>query len=441
MLTRRITFRLYPSKAQEQKMFWARRMHAYLYNAAVANRKTQYQRLGHSVDYFEQQASLPGFKETWVEYKELNAGSLQATLKRVDFAFVRFFQGLGKYPKFKPIKTYSGWTYPDGRQGFKAHTSGKNGYLELRDLGFKIQMRGQARTWGKPTTCTIVYRKDKWFASITIRCLPTRETGKGSIGLDFGCKTAVAMSDGTMIEPPKFLAQASDKIKQASKQLRRKRKPESRKQKASRRWKKARAKISQLQKKVANQRQNWVHHVAVDIVRNNSLIATEKLQVKNMTRKAKKGSKRKRQKTGLNRSMLDVGMGMLRSAIAYKVKEAGGIFLEAPTRSLKPTQRCVKCWKLTKKTLSDRLHICSNPSCQHTEDRDINSAQVCLAWARGQELSSKTADGSSSTENPKVKYCEGFQQLAQTKRQKLEGLSGEPASPACKPRAAQRSSS
>ncbi len=110
---------------------------------------------------------------------------------------------------------------------------------------------------------------------------------------------------------------------------------------------------------------------------------------------------------------------MLRSAIAYKVKEAGGIFLEAPTRSLKPTQRCAKCWKLTKKTLSDRLHICSNPNCQHTEDRDINSAQVCLAWARGQELSSKTADGSSSTENPKVKHCGGFQQLAQTKHQKL----------------------
>ena len=174
--------------------------------------------------------------------------------------------------------------------------------------------------------------------------------------------------------------------------------------------------------------------MAVDIVRSNSLIVTEKLQIKNMTRKAKKDSKRKRtgdincagnprhsalQKTGLNRSMLDVGMGMLKSAIAYKAKEAGAIYLEAPTRSLKPTQRCAKCWKLTKKTLSDRLHICSNSNCQHTENRDINSAQVCLAWGRGQELSSLDVDGSSSTKNPKVKHCGGFQQLAQAKRQKL----------------------
>lgn len=411
-------------------------MHAYLFNAAVANRKTQYQKFNHSVDYFEQQASLPKFKETWIEYKELNAGSLQATLKRVDFAFTRFFQKIGGYPKFRSIRKYSGWTYPDGRQGFKAHTSGKNGYLELTDMGCKIQMRGQARTWGKPTTCTIVYRAGKWYASITVKCNPVRETGKGAIGLDFGCKTAIADSDGNKIEPPKFLKNAQQQINRESKKLRRKRKPERKKCKASRAWKKAQNKISKLKKKVANKRQNWIHHQAVEIVRSNSLIATEKLNLKNMTRKAKKrcdpasshdareraprqGSKRKRQKAGLNRSMLDVGIGMLKQAIVYKAKEAGAIYLEAPTRSLKPTQRCSKCWSITKKTLNDRMHICSNPKCNHVEDRDVNSAQVCLIWARGQELSSTGVDESSSTGKPKVKYCGGYQQLAQTKHQKL----------------------
>lgn len=419
MLTRRIIFRLYPSGAQEQKLFEARRLHAYLYNAALGNRKTQYQKLNHSVDYFEQQASLPEFKKVWVEYQVLNAGSLQATLKRVDFAFTRFFQGLAGYPKFRSIRRYSGWAYPDSRQGFKAQTNGKNGYLELSDLKIKIQMRGQARTWGKPTTCTIVYRSGKWYASITVKCLPQRETGVGAIGLDFGCKTAIAKSDGTLIEPPKFLAQAQDKINRVSKQLRRKRRPERRKTKGSRRWKKIQARLAKLKKKVAQQRQNWVHHQAVEIVSSNSLIATEKLNLKNMTRKAKKASKRKRQKTGLNRSILDVGIGMLKQAITYKAKEAGAIYLEAPTRTLKPTQRCALCWKLTKKDLSDRLHICSNKKCNHIEDRDVNAAQVCLTWARGLERASLDGDESSSTENPKVKYCGGFQQLAQMKRQKL----------------------
>ena len=421
MLTRRITFRLYPSTSQEQKLFEARRLHAYLYNAALANRKTQYQKFNHSVDYFEQQASLPAFKETWIEYKALNAGSLQATLKRVDFAYTRFFKGIGGYPRLRSIRNYSGWTYPDSRQGFKAHSNGRNGYLELTDLKVKIQMRGQARTWGKPTTCTIVYRSGKWYASITVKCLPQRETGKGAIGLDFGSHTAIAKSDGSLIEPPKFLANAQKEIGRASKKLRRKRKPERRKCKASQRWKKAQKKISKLKKKVAQQRQNWVHHQAVEIVSSNSFIATEKLNLKGMTRKAKSRSTHKRQKAGLNRSILDVGIGMLKQAIAYKAKEAGAIYLEAPTRTLKPTQRCAVCWKLTKKDLSDRLHICSNTKCNHTEDRDINSAQVCLAWARGLERVSLDADDSSSTESPKVKHCGGFQHLAQAKRQKLMG--------------------
>ncbi len=119
MLTRRITFRLYPSGVQEQKMLWARRLHAYVYNAAVANRKTQYHKFGHSVDYLEQQASLPGFKQTWVEYQKLNAGSLQATLKRVDFAFTRFFQGLGGYPKFRSRAKLFGMDIPRWQAGIQ----------------------------------------------------------------------------------------------------------------------------------------------------------------------------------------------------------------------------------------------------------------------------------------------------------------------------------
>jgi putative transposase len=97
----------------------------------------------------------------------------------------------------------------------------------------------------------------------------------------------------------------------------------------------------------------------MQVKRNNSLVVTEKLNLKGMTRKAKKGSNRKHQKTGLNRNLLDVAIGMLRDSIQYKVIEAGGVFLEAPTQKLKPTQRCNQCWELTPKTLSDRVHVCS----------------------------------------------------------------------------------
>jgi putative transposase len=130
-----------------------------------------------------------------------------------------------------------------------------------------------------------------------------------------------------------------------------------------------------------------------------------------MTSKAKKG-KRTRQKAGLNRSILEVGFGMIGGMLDYKLAEVGGFYIESPTQQLKPTQRCAKCWELTPKTLADRIHTCSNPQCGHTEDRDVNAAQVNLIWARGQELSSLGAESSSSTS------CGSMRQLGAMKRQK-----------------------
>jgi len=255
MLTRRVTFRLYPTKTQAAKLFEWRKLHQLLYNSAVADRKESYQRLGQSVDYFDQQNALPAFKKVWPEYIELGSHALQATLKRVDFAFQRFFKGLGKYPRFKSIRHFSGWTYPD-RAGWKAHTVGDNGTLELSNLARKlkemcwgklppatfraggsfprqtcssIKMRGKARQWGTPTTCTILDRHRCWYASITINCEPVRETGDGAVGIDLGCLTAVAMSDGTKVENPRHLARTLRKIRSRSKQKRHRRAPNRKK--------------------------------------------------------------------------------------------------------------------------------------------------------------------------------------------------------------------
>jgi putative transposase len=386
MPTRRATFRLYPNKKQEQILRYHRKLHKDLYNAAVSNRFTQYQKFGHKVDYFEQQNSLPAFKEVWTEYKECNCMTLQATLKRVDYAFQRWLKGLGKRPKYKSIRHYPGWTYPS-RTGWKAHTTGDNGYLELAKIG-AIQMRGKARIWGTPGTCVIVYRNGKWYASITVKLtdlqVAARPTDFGAVGIDFGCNAALAITDGethSFVEAPKFLRKAESQIRQLSKEKRRKVAPNrGKKQKASSRWKKTQAHISTVTRKVANHRQNWVHQVASDIVSCNSFVATEKLEVSKMTRKAKKG-KRKKQKAGLNKSILDVGFGMLRSSLEYKVLEAGGVFVEVPTRIIKPSQTCPNCGNQHKKTLDERVHQCG--VCGFTMDRDLAAALVMLLWSQG----------------------------------------------------------
>jgi putative transposase len=252
-----------------------------------------------------------------------------------------------------------------------------------------------------------------------VQCLPQRQTGIGSIGIDLGCKEAITLSTGEKISKPDFLKEGQQKVKSASKSLRRKRSPNRNKRvKASRRWKKERNRVSKLQRKVTRQREDWLHKTTSNIVSGNSLIAGEQLNVKGMTASAKKGKRKKRstersrrsQKAGLNRSILEVGFGIIGDLLTYKAAEAGGFYLESPTRNLKPTQRCAKCWELTPKTLSDRVHVCSNPNCNHTEDRDVNAAQVNEIWARGQELTSLDAESSSSTS------CGSMKQLGAKKR-------------------------
>ncbi|MGB3641500.1 MAG: transposase [Rivularia sp. (in: cyanobacteria)] len=421
-----MTFRLYPNQTTESKLRYHRKLHKDLYNAAVNNRFTQYQKFNHKVDYFEQQNCLPAFKKVWIEYKELPSHALQATLKRVDFAFERWFKGLAKRPRFKSIRHYSGWTYPDSA-GFKVESNGKNGYLNLSKIG-KIQMRGCGRYWGTATTCTIIFRNGKWCASITVnvldQVLKSEILPLGTVGIDNGCFSALSITDGQnhqQIDAPKFYRIAEQKIKKASKEKRRKRAPNRNKKiKASSRYKKAQSKVSLLTRKVANQRQNWVHQVAVEIISSNSFIATEKLEVKNMTSKAKKG-KRKKQKAGLNKSILDVGFGMLRKTIKYKVEQIGGVFVEVPTRRVKPSQTCPKCGFQQKKTLDIRVHECC--ICGYVQDRDIAAAEVMLYWAKGTLPGLGTnlvdADPCSSTSRTRT-HAGTMKQLGEKKRQKSQ---------------------
>ncbi|MCU0534675.1 MAG: helix-turn-helix domain-containing protein, partial [Hydrococcus sp. Prado102] len=44
MATRRVTFRLYPTKKQEEKLHYWRKLHKLLYNACLYQRKVEYER-------------------------------------------------------------------------------------------------------------------------------------------------------------------------------------------------------------------------------------------------------------------------------------------------------------------------------------------------------------------------------------------------------------
>uniref|UniRef100_UPI001951D0A5 RNA-guided endonuclease InsQ/TnpB family protein n=1 Tax=Spirulina sp. CCY15215 TaxID=2767591 RepID=UPI001951D0A5 len=241
------------------------------------------------------------------------------------------------------------------------------------------------------------------------------------VAFDLGTVTALTCFDGRDFEEvsnPRFEREFAPKIRTAFQALRRKRCPIRGKQKASNRWKKSQKKISKLKAKQSRVRQDWQHKVTTDLSSRYDIAVTEKLNVKGMTRKAKKG-KRKRQKAGLNRSLLDVGFGTLNQMIVYKIVAKGGVHLTINTRKVKPSQRCPNCGKVHKDwaELSNRYHVCED--CGFEMGRDKCSVMVMWNVAAdrqpgvGTNLVSRRC--SSATDSPRT-HTGGMTQLGQMKR-------------------------
>jgi len=430
LVVRRQTFRLYPNKTQERALLSARRLHCYLYNACVAHRRYEYRRNRRTVTYLEQQNLLPEFKKAWPEFAQLHSMTLQATVKRVDYAYQRFFQGLSKKPKLKPIKRYSGWTYPSAT-GWKVNTNGKHGTVTLRDLGITLRMRGKAKDWGRPTTLTIVYKPTlrQWYASFTVEVeVPRSKFGSQSdlkyesiVAYDLGTETAITLYDGSEfyeVANPRFTQRSEEKVRKVAKLKRRKRAPRKG-VKASRRWKKINRLEAKLKAKVARQRKDWQHKVTSEIARRYDIGVTEKLDVKGMTRKAK--GKGKKRKAGLSKSILSVGFGTLNQMLTYKIEQKGGLVLFLPTQTLKPSQRCPKCGAVHKEwaDLSNRYHVCS--ACGFAIERDRGTVMVFYNVATNQQpgLGTSLVSLGCFSSTSETRYTGSMKQLGQKKRQKL----------------------
>ncbi|WP_252180455.1 transposase [Endozoicomonas sp. 4G] len=396
MELRKATYKLYPTKQQAEALNHALRLHCEFYNAALQERIEAYRKCRISIKNKDQQPQIKVIREEIPEFATLNYSSLQVTLRRLDKAFSVFFRRVNSgekepgFPRFKSHKRYPGIGFSSHGDGWR-FTPGedwKHGRLRLTGVGH-IRCRGKARVAGKIKSMELLHRRGEWLISLTMECngvLREPTSGK-ACGLDWGVNKLLSVateSDGYQVDNPRWFQQEREKLKALKQAV-------SRKKKGSNRWKKACKKLSTHHRKAANRRNHEHHQLSAQVASQYALVATEKLQVKNMTGSAKgtseKPGKNVKQKAGLNREILDTAPATLLAMIAYKVKETGGLFIETPTRKLKPSQRCPVCWSVKKKTLKERVHQCEVCGCN--EDRDIAAARVNLIWALN-ELGSET---------------------------------------------------
>ena len=129
-------YKLEPTQAQAAKLVWTLERCRELYNAALEERRTAFQKCAVTVNYHTQAVSLPQVKEACAEYKDVHSQVLQDVLKRLDKAFKGFFSRLKRgvkagYPRFKGKRRYDSFTYPQ----YKADVSDDAKRVYLPKIG------------------------------------------------------------------------------------------------------------------------------------------------------------------------------------------------------------------------------------------------------------------------------------------------------------------
>ncbi len=390
MPNRKVTYRLYPNAEQEARLQETLGLHQRLYNTALEERIRVYQETGKGLSFAAQCKVLTQWRKAVPALAGLNAQSEQVTLKRLHLAFQHFFRRMKNgetpgFPRFKNIHRYPGWGYKTHGDGWKLHLgiSGEHGALYLQSVG-NLPIRGKPRTPGRPVTCEIMHKAGKWYASVTLEVEAIQRACGTEMGaFDWGLKEFLTIATPQGIETvanPRHLRNQLAELKrlgqEVSRKIRMAQKLSGRQRgfSVSANLRRAIQHLARLHAKVARQRKDFMHQTSAWLVKRFGAIGTEALAVKNMMHNG--GAHKK----GLNREIHAAAPAAFLKMTRTKAEEAGSWYEEAPTREIKPTQRCHACWKLPdeKKTLSNREHQC--PHCGVTCGRDENAALVLLRW-------------------------------------------------------------
>lgn len=338
------------------------------------------------VDWFEiQRSDLKQTKVLFPDYKQLDSQVLQDVIDRVEYAFSRFTKPdssgnrSGK-PKFKGHHYYRSFTYTqlfdcditkdeNGRDCINLKKIGLVPFIKHRPLpkGFTVKT-GTVKKLANSWQITLVL-EDKAVPVMVAEIQPTEEN---SLGMDLGVENYAALSNGEVVEHPRFFRESARKLANLQKRL-------AKQIKHSKPWKLLKLKIAKLHQHIAAQRLDWQFKLAYWIFGKCDVLFIEDLKLKNMTRRANPKVSNEGEwlpngqaaKSGLNKSMLDAAHGQFIQVLKWVAWKLGKVVKEVDPHGT--SQHCWDCLSRVSKTLSDRWHSCL---CGESLHRDENSAKL-----------------------------------------------------------------
>lgn len=137
--------------------------------------------------------------------------------------------------------------------------------------------------------------------------------------------------------------------------------------------------------KIANIRKDYLHKISNKISKNHAIVYVEDLKVANMSKTAKgtveAPGKNVRQKSGLNRAILDQAWYEFRRQLEYKLAWNGGFLVAVPPQNTSRTCPC--CGHIAKENRQTQADF-ECVDCGYTENADVVGAINILN--RGQAI-------------------------------------------------------
>ena len=306
----------------------------YVYNRTLSLEKSLYKKDSkHSFKYSEAANRLPGWKKKNPFLKKCHSQVLQQSLKDLDRAYTNFFEKRGNVPKYKKKYRHDSIRFPQGveldevKQQIRLPKIGWMGYRKSRDIIGTIK------------NVTVSRRGEKWDVSIQTEYeVVSSAPNPSEIGIDMGVKRFATLSNGDFVEPLNAFKQEQEKLAKLQRKL-------ARQKKGSRNSRKTKRKIARLHRYIADSRRDFLHKTSTKIAKNHSIICVEDLKVSNMSASARgtkeSPGKNVKQKSGLNRSILDQGWYGFFQMLSYKLEQRGGKLIKVDPKSTSRT--CPRC--------------------------------------------------------------------------------------------------
>src|SRR5260221_2984458 len=306
-LRKTFKYQVRPTPEQEWQLQRVVMLCRRLYNVALEQRISAWQRRGVSVSRYGQEAELKDLRAEMPEYAGLHSHVLQDVLARLDKTYQAFCRRIREgqtpgYPRYHGRDRYNSFSYTEFGNGARLD----NGFLILSKIG-RIAVRWSRPLEGTPKTVTITREADGWYVCFSCAEVPSQPlplTGQET-GIDLGLESVATLADGSQIANPRLFRVAELNLKRAQRRV-------SRRQKGSARRRKAVRLLAKAHQQIRRARQDFHHKTALALVRHSDTIYHEALQTANRA-----------QHHSLAKSISNAGWGQFCAILAAKAAYAG----------------------------------------------------------------------------------------------------------------------